>query len=65
MRVCKRFKTVTVCAAVVSVVSFFAGAVFSYQYAAPTGASTVIVNMLFFLVFWGIEKRPRKADVDV
>jgi zinc transport system permease protein len=60
MRLCKRFKTVTICAAIISVISFFSGVVFSYQYAAPTGASAVIVNMLFFLIFWAIEKRPIK-----
>ncbi len=52
MRVCKKFKTVTLCAAIVSVVCFFVGVVASYLYATPTGASVVIVNILAFGLFW-------------
>jgi len=52
MRVCKRFKTVTICAAFVSVLCFFFGVVGSYLYEAPTGASVVIVNISVFLLFW-------------
>ncbi|MDR1957101.1 MAG: metal ABC transporter permease [Treponema sp.] len=53
MRVCKRFKTVTLCSALVSVVCFLVGVVISYSYATPTGASVVMVNIAAFLVFWG------------
>ncbi|MDR1541087.1 MAG: metal ABC transporter permease [Clostridiales bacterium] len=52
MRVFKKFKTVTICSAVVSVACFFVGVVCSYLYATPTGASVVIMNMLAFLLFW-------------
>ncbi|GHV42917.1 hypothetical protein FACS189490_12750 [Clostridia bacterium] len=52
MRVCKRWKTVTICAAVVSVVCFCVGIVGSYVFAAPTGASVVVVNIIAFLLFW-------------
>ena len=52
MRVCKNFKTVTICSAVVSVVCYFAGVVGSYVYATPTGASVIIVNIAAFLLFW-------------
>ncbi len=52
MRICKRFKSVTICSAVVSVVCFFIGVVGSYVYATPTGASVVIVNMTALAVFW-------------
>jgi zinc transport system permease protein len=52
MRVCKKFKTVTVCSAFVSVICFFIGVVISYVYATPTGASVVIVNIVAFLLFW-------------
>jgi zinc transport system permease protein len=52
MRVCKKFKTVTVCSAFVSVICFFIGVVISYVYATPTGASVVIVNIAAFLLFW-------------
>lgn len=52
MRVCKQFKTVTICSAIISVVCFFIGVVGSYTYATPTGASVVIVNIIAFIVFW-------------
>jgi zinc transport system permease protein len=52
MRICKKFKTVTVCSAFVSVICFFTGIVLSYIYAIPSGASVVIINILAFLVFW-------------
>jgi zinc transport system permease protein len=55
MRICKQFKTVTICSALVSVICFFIGVVISYVYATPTGASVVIINILAFLVFWGIK----------
>jgi zinc transport system permease protein len=52
MRICKTFKSVTVCSAVVSLVSFFIGIVLSYLFAIPTGASIVIVQIFAFIVFW-------------
>ena len=52
MRLCKKFRSVTVCSAVVSVICFFIGVVISYLYATPTGASVVIVNLIAFLLFW-------------
>ncbi|MDR3243004.1 MAG: metal ABC transporter permease [Clostridiales Family XIII bacterium] len=52
MRVCKKFKTVTVCSAFVSVICFFIGVIGSYLYATPTGASVVIINIIAFLLFW-------------
>jgi zinc transport system permease protein len=55
MRICKQFKTVTLCSALVSVICFFIGVVISYLYATPTGASVVIMNILAFLIFWGIK----------
>jgi len=51
MRICKRFKTVILCSAVVSVVCFFIGVVLSYWYSLPTGASVVAVNIVAFLLF--------------
>jgi zinc transport system permease protein len=61
MRVCKRFKTVTLCAALVSVACFFIGVVISYLYATPTGASVVMINILAFLLFWGANILKRRA----
>jgi zinc transport system permease protein len=54
MRLCKTFLSVTVCAAVVSVVCFFTGAVASYDYGAPTGASALLANIAAFLLFWAV-----------
>ncbi|MDR1400441.1 MAG: metal ABC transporter permease [Treponema sp.] len=51
MRLCKRFSAVTICAALVSVGSFFIGVVFSFVESTPTGASVVIVNIVMFCVF--------------
>lgn len=51
MRVCKRFKTVILCSAAVSLVCFFIGVALSYWYSLPTGASVVAVNILAFLCF--------------
>lgn len=52
MRVCKRFSSVIVCSAVIAVLCFFMGITFSYLFAAPTGASVVIVNIIFFVLFF-------------
>jgi zinc transport system permease protein len=60
MRVCKKFKTVTICSAFVSVICFFIGVVVSYLYATPTGASVVIMNIAAFLLFWAVRLIPRK-----
>jgi zinc transport system permease protein len=52
MRLCKKFKTVTICSAIVSVICFFVGVVISYVKTLPTGASVVLVNIGAFLLFW-------------
>jgi zinc transport system permease protein len=52
MRLCKKFKSVTICSAIVSVTCFFTGVVISYVKATPTGASVVIVNIGAFVIFW-------------
>jgi zinc transport system permease protein len=54
MRLCKKFKTVTICSTIVSVVCFFIGVVLSYLEAVPTGASVVLVNIAMFLLFWAV-----------
>lgn len=51
MRVFKCFRNVVICSAVISVVCFFIGVAVSYEYSAPTGASVVIMNIVFFAVF--------------
>jgi zinc transport system permease protein len=56
MRLYKKFKTVTICAALVSILCFLIGIVISYVWATPTGASIVIVNIAAFLLFCLIGK---------
>jgi ABC-type Mn2+/Zn2+ transport systems, permease components len=55
MRLFKKFKSVTVCAAVISIFCFFTGVVISYIYATPTGASVVMINIIVFVLFCLIE----------
>lgn len=52
MRVCKKFRSVTICSAIVSVICFFIGLVISFLYGTPAGASVVLVNIAAFLAFW-------------
>ncbi len=51
MRVCKRFITVMISSALVSVVCFFIGLTISYLYSTPVGASIVIVNLAALIIF--------------
>ncbi|MDR3302759.1 MAG: metal ABC transporter permease [Spirochaetaceae bacterium] len=55
MRLFKRFKSVTICSAVISILCFFIGIVISYLYASPTGASVVMINIAVFLLFWAVK----------
>lgn len=49
MRICRSFKSVIFCAAVISVVCYFVGLVISYITAVATGACVVLVNLFVFL----------------
>ena len=51
MRICKRFRSVIICSAFLSVICFFVGMCVSYSLDTPTGASVVIVNAIVFCVF--------------
>ena len=51
MRICKKFKSVIICAGVLSIVCFFIGMCLSYSMDTPTGASVVVVNAIVFIVF--------------
>ncbi len=51
MRVCKRFGTVIICSALISVICFSIGVVLSYMHSLPTGASIVMVNVAMFILF--------------
>ncbi len=50
MRICKRFKTVVICSAVISVLCSISGLIISYQYNTPTGASIVITNVCLLII---------------
>jgi zinc transport system permease protein len=65
MRVFKKFKSVTVCSACVSLLCFFIGVIVSYVYATPTGASVVIINIFAFLLFWLIHAVKRQGRIKV
>lgn len=60
MRLCKTFKTVVVCSAVLSVLCFVVGITASFLYETPTGASIVAANIIAFLLFWMIVFFKRK-----
>ena len=51
MRVCRSYFSVTICAAVLSVVCFVTGFILSYLLDIPVGASVVAVNAASFLIF--------------
>ncbi|MCL1803938.1 MAG: metal ABC transporter permease [Eubacteriaceae bacterium] len=62
MRLCKKFSSVTICSALLSVCCYFIGVVISFVYAMPSGASVVLVNIAAFLAFSAIQALPgRKA----
>ncbi len=62
MRVCDTFKQVVICSVLISMISFIIGISMSFLYATPTGASIVIVDIIFFILFqlYGLI---RKGDV--
>lgn len=51
MRVCRSFKSVIVCSALVSVICFIVGMFASYAFELPSGAAVVIVNIIAFAAF--------------
>lgn len=51
MRVCRSFRGVTICSAIVSVSCFTAGLIISYFVDIPTGAGIVVLNLAVFLIF--------------
>lgn len=63
MRVCKRFKTVVLNAALISVGCLWTGITISYLYSTPTGASIVLCNIVMFLIYsvirWVLQTLPR------
>lgn len=55
MRVFRSFHGVVVSAGILSVLCFFIGMVLSYVYSTPAGASVVVVNLGFFLIFSAVQ----------
>ncbi|MCL2376534.1 MAG: metal ABC transporter permease [Defluviitaleaceae bacterium] len=51
MRLCKRFLSVVITAAIIGITCFFIGMVFSFWYDLPPGASVVGVNLVVFVAF--------------
>ena len=56
MRIFKRFSTVTIASAIISVVCFITGMVLSYKFNIPSGAGVVCVNIVFFALSFCIGK---------
>ena len=56
MRVFRSFRSVTVCSAVIAVVTFIVGMVISYAADTPCGASIVCVNIVVFAFFFAVGK---------
>ncbi len=61
MQVWKRFFTVVIFAAAVSLLCFLTGLLLSYQFALPTGASIVIANLVVFVCFYTVGKMKSKS----
>ena len=51
MGVFKKFKSVIICSAIVSVICFIIGMFGSYIFSTPAGASVVVANLITFVVF--------------
>lgn len=60
MRVFKSFRSVTICSAVIAVVTFIAGMTISYAADTPCGASIVCVNIIVFAGFFAAGKICRR-----
>jgi zinc transport system permease protein len=56
MWLCKRFLSVTLCAAAISLVCYVAGLLVSFAYQTPTGASIVLANLTVFVVFYALSR---------
>ena len=59
MIISKKFKSVTITAAIISVITFFIGIYISYSYNFPTGASIVLINIIVYFFFNLIYKLKR------
>ena len=57
MRVCRSFRAVVLCSAVISVSCFVLGMIASYFLETPTGASIVIANLAVYCIFSAIYRK--------
>ena len=51
MRLCRTFRSVVLCSAILSVVCFLIGMALSFLVSSPAGATVVVVNLAAFLIF--------------
>ena len=56
MRLAKRFFTVTLNSALISIICLWLGLILSYVYSTPTGASIVVCNIVAFVIYSIIQK---------
>lgn len=56
MRVFKNFKSVTICSAIIAVVTASTGMIISIAQATPVGATIVVVQIVLFLIIMLVEK---------
>ncbi len=61
MRVLRSFKSVVICAAVLSVVCFVIGIAISFAWSVPVGAGIVVVNLAAFLIFSALKRVVRRV----
>ena len=62
MRVCKNFLGTIILASILSLFGFYVGMTLSFLYRIPTGASIVVIDIVLFFLFCGIEAiRNRKG----
>ena len=61
MRLFKSFRSVVLCAGVLSVVCFCLGLSGSYLVSTPVGATVVLVNLIAFLFSLALQRLPRRA----
>ncbi len=50
MRLCRSFRAVVICSAVIGLLCFFCGMLASYAFETPVGASVVVIDLLVFAV---------------
>lgn len=64
MRVCKRFRSVTILSALISVGTFLTGFILSYIFETPTGATIVCADIITFIIFTVAGKLKNKINTN-